>query len=198
MPADLDLDLDLFALARPGRKAADFRAETARELAPADFALLSTRSVQPAEIKRLTERHHMVARALASGLKPGEVAIATGYDGARISILQNSPAFRELVAFYSDAKDQVFAETMGQLAGLAKDAVIELRDRLEEKPEDFTNGMLLDISTKMLDRSGHGPTSTSQSLNVNVTLGSRLEAARQRARDLAHGLIDISPEGSAA
>ena len=192
-----DLDLDLDSLTRPGRKAAVFTAETARELAPADLALLATRSVQAPEIKKLTERHHMVARALASGLKPGEVAIATGYDGARISILQASPAFRELVAFYSDAKDQVFAETMGQLAGLAKDAVMELRDRLEEKPEEFSNGMLLEISTKMLDRSGHGPSSTSQNLNVNVVLGSRLEAARQRARNVALGIIDITPESAA-
>jgi len=191
---DLSLDLDLEALSRPGRKAKAFTAIPARELRPADFALLANRSVQPPSIKKITERHHAVARALAGGLRPGEVAIATGYDPARISILQQSPAFRELVAFYSDAKDAIFAQTFEQISGLAKDAVMELRDRLEEKPEEFSNGMLLELSTKMLDRSGNGPTST-QSVNINVALGSRLDAARQRARALALGQpIDITPE----
>lgn len=195
MPAIDITDLDLDSLSRPGRKAKVFTAAIARDLVPADMALLASRSVQPAPLKKITERHHTVARMLASGLKPGEVAVATGYDAARISILQQTPAFRDLVAFYSDAKDHIFADTFQQLAGLAKDVVLELRDRLEDRPEEFTNGMLLEIATKTLDRSGHGPTSTQQNLNVNVTLGTRLEAARARARA---ALLDITPASEIA
>lgn len=183
-----DLGLDLTSLTAPGRKAARLEAHVVREITAADLALLEARPpVQAFEIKRITERHHAVARLLASGVPPGEAAAITGYSASRISILQESPAFRELVSFYSDAKDIQYASVHEQIAGLSKDALLELRTRLEDDPEQFSNGMLLELITKTLDRSGFGPTSQVTAVNINVELGQRIEQARLRARAAALG-----------
>jgi hypothetical protein len=193
-----DLGLDLSRLAAPGRKTHRLEANIVRELRESDFALLETRpAVQAFDIKRLTERHHSLARLLAGGVPPGEAAVITGYVPSRVSVLQESPAFRELVAFYSDAKDVQFAQVHEQIAGLSKDALLELRTRLEDSPEDFSNGMLLELITKTLDRSGFGPTSQVTAVNINVELGNRIEQARLRARAAARGdLIEGTVETS--
>ena len=50
-------------------------------------------------IKRLTHRHHNLARTLASGVKPGDAAIMCGYSPCRGFILQTTPAFNRLGHF---------------------------------------------------------------------------------------------------
>lgn len=178
-----------FDITSPGRRAKPLEAEVARPLAEADLALLATeRGITQAPLKRISERHHALARNLAAGLSPAQAAAITGMCGSRISVLQGDPAFQELVTFYRGEKDAAFADMYEQLAGLSKDALLLLRERLEDTPEDFGNGMLLEIVTKLADRSGHGPASRSE-VSVNVNIASRLEEARKRARAAALGQV---------
>jgi hypothetical protein len=187
-----DLDLDLFADVRPGRRAVETTAVFVREIRPADLALLASgTSIKPISVKKLTERHHGLARLLASGVSPGEAAIIMGYEGSRVSILQGDPAFEELIEFYRDKVDLEFSAVMGQIAGLSKDLILELRDRLEDDPEKFSIGQIRELLGLTLDRSGFGPTHK-QVTDVNINLSSRLDMARERAR--AARLIDITPE----
>lgn len=177
----------------PGRKPAPLHAVVERELDEADIELLAVSPAPPApELKRLGERHHALARALASGLSEGEAGALVGYDPSRVSILKASPAFQELLALYRGAKDAQFAEFHGLLAGLATDAALELRSRLEESPEELSAGQLMEMLRIGADRTGYGP-SSKQDVTVNVNLAERLEAARQRAL-AARNMIDVTPE----
>ena len=187
----MNLNLDIAAITRPGRKPAPLSAEVVRPLGEADLELLATdRQIEAVPLAKIGERHHALARALASGFSEGEAAAMVGYDRSRVSILKGSPAFRELLDLYRDTADTEFAEMHAMLAGLSKDAALELRDRLENSPGDLSVGQLLQTLQLAADRTGFGPTSK-QETTVRFDLGARLEAARQRARDAQ--TIDVTP-----
>jgi len=190
MEGVMDLGLDLRDLARPGRKPVPIAGSVVRELRREDLEMLAAPSGEEAPVlRKLSERHHALARALASGMKEGESAAMLGFSLVRVSILKASPAFKELLSVYSDRHDLAFADAAERLAGLSKDAILELTERLEDAPEKITTGQLVEIAKFAADRSGHGPTSTQV---VSVDLGARLKEARLRA-SLARGeVIDVT------
>jgi len=176
-----------------GRKKLELTAEVVGELEAADLVLLSEeRGIKPQGLKRLTTRHHALARGLASGLSDPDVAHINGYTPSRVSVLKGDPAFKELVEHYKKNVEAEYLDMHDQLAGLSQDAIQELRGRLEDAPADFSKQMLLDIVTKGADRVGHGP-STTTNTNVNVNIAERLGNARKRIA-AAKELIDITPE----
>jgi hypothetical protein len=188
-PAMNDLGLDIRSFTGTGRKPAPLSAFVLREIGVEDLETLMLPSPEVAEIKRLSERHHALARALAQGLSEGEAAALTGYDPSRVSVLKASPAFRELLDLYRDKADVEFAEIAGRLAGLTKDALLVLQDRLEDSPEEITTGQLLEIAKMGADRSGFGPSAKVET-NININLGARLAEARKRLAPMR----DITPE----
>src|SRR5262245_60849946 len=52
-------------------------------------------------LKRLSDRHHAVARAIASGMQDVTIAAMFGYEPSRISLLKADPTFQELVRGYA-------------------------------------------------------------------------------------------------
>lgn len=183
-PGDMKLDLDISTPRTRGRAPSVVQAEMVRELVPADLALLRVeKGSKPTPLKRLSERHHSLARALAAGMSPGHAAISCGYDISRVSILQSDPAFRELMNFYREAKDAEYVQMHEALAGLSLDAAQELRERLEESPADITVNQLVEITKMGADRTGHGPQSSQTNVNVNIDMAARLEAARKRVAE---------------
>jgi len=177
----MNAPLDIFRTT--GRAARPVEARAVRPLEEADLVLLGEEkgSRAPA-LKRLGERHHALARALASGLSPGEAAVICRYELSRVSILQSDPAFRELLTFYRDDVNRQYLGLHEQLSGLASDAAEELATRLTEEPEKFSIGQLMEVTKMGADRTGHGPQSSSTNVNVNVDLAGRLEAARKRVQ----------------
>lgn len=185
---DLGLSLDDFLTPRRSPPAFTLvRPLTAEDIEAAATILKSSKAPV---IERPSERHHALARLLARGFNESEAGAMVGYGPAHVSILKASPAFQELIELYREKNDLEFAEFAGRLSGLGRDAILELQTRLENEPEKFTNAMLLELTTKLADRSGFGPTSKSE-INVNVGLSQRLETARLRARDAA--LRDVTP-----
>ncbi|RMD52388.1 hypothetical protein D6827_00035 [Candidatus Parcubacteria bacterium] len=148
------LDLNIDKLAGPGRPAKALSAEVVGALNAADIELLANapKGVKAAPIKRLTDRHHALARLLASGMPENEAALTLNYTQSHVSILKQSPAFQELLALYRRDVDAEFVSMLENMAGLGRDALLELRDRLEEKPDRFTNKELLAILTDIADR----------------------------------------------
>jgi hypothetical protein len=144
-------------------------------------------------IKKLRERHHALARMIASGMKPGEAAIACGYTAARVSILLSDPTFEELVAHYADLRKERYFDGLQVMAELHMDAVEEIRDRLENEPEEFTIGQLMELTKLTADRTGKGP-STKTEVDVKVGLADRLQAGYARAL-AALGMRDVTPKG---
>lgn len=150
----MSLNLNIEKLPGPGRRKVPVHFEIVREMGEADLGALATQDVgsTPAPIKRITDRHHSLARLLAAGTTEAEAAMITGYDSSRISILKNSPAFQELLALYRGEVDREFATVLDHMSGLSKDALLELRERMEETPDKFTNGELLRVITDLVDR----------------------------------------------
>lgn len=177
----LDLDADLFRTT--GRAAKPVSAVAIRPLDEADLTLLGEEkgSKAPALV-RLSERHHALARNLASGMSPSQAALTCGYTLSRVSILQDDPAFRELLHFYRADVELQYRDLHTRLSGLALDAADELANRLEEAPEDISTGQLMELTKMGADRTGFGPQSSSTNVNVNVDLAGRLEAARKRVQ----------------
>lgn len=162
-----------------GRAPKPIVAAVVRELEPNDLVLLGKeKGSQASAVKRITERHHALARNIASGMSVTEAAVLQGYSISRVSILQSDPAFKELLEFYREDAQRPYRDLHVRLSGLAMDAAEELSNRLEEKPEDVSIGQLVELTKLGADRTGHGPSSTS--LNVNVDLAGRLENARKR------------------
>ena len=178
-----------FSVRTTGRAAKPLEAAVARELSATDLAALGAeKGSKPPALKRISERHHALARTLASGTSPGEAALICRYDISRVSILQNDPAFQELVTFYRGEVSEKYLGLHEQLAGLAGDAAELLRDQLEadfERPVDerkLSPGQLMEVTKLGADRTGHGPQSSSTQVNINVDLASRLQAARERVK----------------
>lgn len=176
----------------PGRRVAPTIVRDLGSLTEEQLVLLAgERGTKATPIKELRDRHHSVARLLASGKKEWEVAAITGYGISRIAILKADPTFRELVEFYRKEVDTAYVDLHEQLAGMAKDAIIVMRERLEDAPEELSDTKLLEMIKLGADRTGHGPSST-QNVNVHVGLAEKLEAARKRVAE--RKMIDVTPE----
>jgi hypothetical protein len=190
------MDLSGEILRTRGRAAKPVTATVVRELDEADLALLAEEkgSTTP-PLKRLSERHHALARCLASGQSSGDAAIACGYVPSRVSILLADPAFTELVEFYRADVNAQYLGLHEVLAGLAHDSARELQERLEDDmsadKKELSVGQLLEMTKMGADRTGHGPQTSATNVNINVDLAGRLEAARKRVA--ARPLIEQDP-----
>lgn len=175
-----ELDISMVPRTR-GRAARPLYVEFLRDLTPADIALLaSERGIVAKPVQRLRDRHHSLARCLAQGMSNNEACAVTGYDPSRISILMGDPAFKDLLAHYRKIEDSLMGEFTDRATTLTLTAMNELQDRLEDKPEDISTGMLLEVVKTGADRIGHAPVAKSVNINANINLGDRLQAARKR------------------
>ena len=152
-----------------GRPRAELYMSYERDLTEADIAALALpRGSAPPALKRIHSSHHSVARCLAAGMKPGQVALVTGYSASRISILQNDPAFQALVQDYRTEAKSVFGDLAERMTNISLDAIELLQERLQDDPAQFSIPMLLDVVKAMADRTGHGP---GQDVNVRIGPG---------------------------
>lgn len=175
------LNLDLSDLRLKGRAVKAVGTALVRELQEEDLEKLQIeKGIKPPPLERISQRHKQLARAKAAGMTNSEAAALTGYSKSRISILMGDDAFIELVHGLSKLVDEEFVDVHGLLADLSVDALHELHDRLADDAEQFSNTMLLELVTKTVDRTGHGPSSTSTNINVGVNMADRLQAARER------------------
>lgn len=175
---DLGFDIHL-----GGRASKALHAEVLRELTESDLGLLATeRGIRPTAVQRITDRHHALARCLATGMGATEAGLCTGYTASRISVLRGDPAFEELISFYRADKAAPVLDLQQRMTSLALDATAELQDRLELTPESVTTDQLLDTVKLTADRTGNGPKQTN--VNINMNLGDRMKAARERAASL--------------
>lgn len=161
-----------------------------RRLTEEDLRLLSEeKGSKPAPLQRLRERHHALARNLAGGMRPEAAAAICGLSVSRVSILQGDPAFKDLVLFYRSEVEAQYAQVHEQLAGASLDALVILRERMEDTPDKIKTETLMEVVKMGADRTGYGPTSKTD-VNVNVNLASRLEEARKR---VAARTIELVP-----
>ena len=143
------------------------------------LSIAGERGIKPPAVVKLRATHHMLARLLATGMKPGEAAIAAGLSPSRVSILQSDPAFMDLIAVYQQQKDIIVVDVMQRVAEVTTLAVEEMKERLLEAPTEIGTGQLLDIAEMGLDRLGHSPV---QKHEIRHTDASTLKLAADEAR----------------
>ncbi len=171
----------------------------ARELTPAEARLAGTVNLgsAPSPIKRLSARHHALARALSEGMKPGIAAATYGYELSRVSILQSDPSFRELVEHYRKEIKHDGAQMRERLLALGVDALDELNERLTDPDRValIKESELRKIVELAADRTGFGK-KTETDVNLHVGFADKLNAARLRVEELANRrkMIDVTPE----
>lgn len=142
-----------------------------RPLTEADLLDAATK---PAEslptLKALRHSHHQLAKLLATGTKPQDAALITGFSVTRISILKADPSFAELLAYYTQMEEvgweNARADMRERLTSVGFNTIEELHSRLDEQPEYFSNDALMKLAELTLDRIGHGKTAT---VNTKVT-----------------------------
>lgn len=198
---DLDFGelLDGIAIASArGRQAAPLAISVKRELTIADKEELEHPSPKGTEIQplaKLRHTHHMAARLLAEGRPPGEVALVTGYSNSRISILQQDPAFAELVEYYRTQVTTAYVNVHERLAALGLATVDELQERLEADPESFKNRELMDLATMLLDRTVAPPKGAKPGMSGGGGGGAGVKVTVNFVKSDSPGpLLDASPD----
>jgi hypothetical protein len=127
-----------------------------RDLGPEDIDILRNVAVgsKSSTVQKLRYSHHLLARLVAGGKSPAEIASITGHATSTIHRLQTQdPAFGELVAHYAKEREAQFLDAAGRLAIVGATAVEILQERLEDKPESFKNRELLEVAEMAFDRS---------------------------------------------
>lgn len=137
--------------------------------------------IRPPDVKALRHTHHRLAQLLASGMDETIAGKLCNYSVSRVSILKGDPAFGQLLAHYASVVDDEFVEFQTAAAALSLDMLQALQAMLDESPEKFGPGHLMDAIKLLADRTGHAPVTKTQNVNINVDLGSRLAEARKRA-----------------
>lgn len=136
------------------------------------------------ELKAIRHTHHRLAQYIAMGMDETRAAKLCNYQPQYVSHLKADPAFAELLAYYSDGVKEEFADFVTTAKDLSLDFLGQLRDVLENKPETLTPSILLESIKVLADRSGNAPTMKSVNVNVNADIGSKLDAARARLRNV--------------
>lgn len=161
------------------------RISNIRTLSRADLPLLLEKRPKPT-IKSLSDKHHRLARAVASGLPTTEIAAICGITTTRISMLKSDPAFIELIAHYRGMVTADYIRSADSYLEIATANMIKaeamLGDKLDaaiDNDELLPTRDLIAISRDAADRFGYGK--TQKNLNVNVDFAAQLEAARKRS-----------------
>ena len=151
------------------------------EICESDLVLLaSERGTAAPSIQRLRDRHHSLARCLASGMSNTEASAVTGYDPSRISILKKDPTFVELMTHYQDVKESSFAEFQDRAAVVASMALDRLAEAFEDEEDRPSVSMALEVAKQLGDRTGNAPITKSLNVSATVDFGSKLAEARKR------------------
>lgn len=182
-----------------GAKANAWTLEVTRSLTEADLKAAEEmpRHVQPRPLRRLSERHHRIAQLVAVGVKAVEISARTGVTPQNIAALRGDPTFAELVEYYRSQAEAKFLDAQEEMAGLNRDVILELRERLEQQADEFSIGQLTTLMTVTADRTGNGPSSKTE-VNVTVGLADRMNEARRRIREQRERqMIDITPREAA-
>lgn len=137
-----------------------------RELTEGDLVALSVeRTSKPEALKRIHSSHHALAKCIAAGMKSTQASLVTGYSNQRIYQLSQDPAFTALVEDYKTESRSIFADLAERMSGVSLDALELLHERMQDRPEEFSPGMLLDVVKTFADRTGHGP---GQDVNISL------------------------------
>lgn len=151
----------------------------------------------PADLKRIKEKHHSVARMIAGGLQQKMVSQLCGYSETYLSVLLNNPAMRELVELYRIQNGAGANLITEKLRTVGLKALEKLDQAIEENK--LNKQELLSAAKLGLDRAGHGPQSKQHVVHENHLFDhTELERRNREARTRSAQRIVPSSEVRAA
>lgn len=161
------------------------------ELTRDDLALLRVKRTTPV-VNRFRDPHHRVARLLAAGLRPKDVAEQCGFTIARIYVLNADPSFQDLIAGYRRDVADAYVSAEEERFRMATEVnlkalrtINEHFDKADEEGELVPLSRALAVFADTSDRVGIMKKSVS--MNVNVDFAAKLEAARNRSGKVIEG-----------
>lgn len=120
----------------------------------------------PGDLKKIREKHHSLARLIASGMTQRMAATLSGFSETYVSILLNNPSMAELVEMYRIQHGAGVAVISEKLKTVGLKAVEKLEEKMESS--DGLNAQeLLGLAKLGLDRGGHGPSSSQHIVSEN-------------------------------
>lgn len=150
-----------------------------------DLKLLLAKRPEKPVINAIRERHHALARAIASGHPLIVCAKMCNYSYSRVVVLQQDPTFKELVEYYKELVKAGWKEEIDQREALALEvSMITLqhaKDKLlaaDESGEFLPTREITALLELTLDRTGMGK--QQMNVNVNMDFAGRLEQANRR------------------
>lgn len=138
---------------------------------------------RPYVVKQIRDTHHMLARMVASGMKPGPVAAACGYTRSYLGMISHDPAFQQLVSEYRRDVDQTWREGIDTFRSLAQSNMLTaerlLKDKLDDaEPDDLSVRELVLVSRDAADRFGYAKRSQ---VDLKVDFAAQLDRAISRS-----------------
>lgn len=156
--------LDCVMLGGAAPKSAALRLDYLRDMTEADVAALEGAHgralpalyAAQAPSAQMRYRHHLLAKSLARGARVIEASAETGYASETIASLMKSPAFAELLTYYSEQNEVKHLELAERRAQVGVQALEELAERLDdpEKRSNIPTQELRKIAEGMLGRLG--------------------------------------------
>ena len=142
----------------------------------------STSSIQSGTLKNITARHHRVAMLLAEGHGTPYVCRVTSYTRAYIGILQQDPAFKELLHYYQDRVRREQVDSVEEMSYLEASLLDKLKIMLDEDNGELSPEFILKAFEAISSRVGHPAVSRSDVRQLSAVVNaSDLENLRSRS-----------------
>jgi len=114
-------------------------------------------AVGPAKLAQVRPWHRAMARMVAAGARPGEIAESFGYSVGQISVISGSPLFRAEVARIESQADAESVSIRRDLQIMSARAIEILDEALETPVEGWQDrAKKIDAAFGVLDRAGYG------------------------------------------
>ncbi len=182
-----------------GRPEAPITVAYVRDLTEADLLTLATTRLSatkpPREegLTRVTQRHHALARMLASGAVDDITAARTlGMNPNTVYMLKKDPTFGELLTHYTKVQETAFVDVAEQMATASSTAIALIQEKLEGS-DPVTLTELIRVAELTLDRTGHGPTKTVRNENPSDVIDALRQLRQQHDEGAPKGSIRARP-----
>jgi len=149
-------------------------------------------------LEHMRYSHHGVARMLAAGLRPLEVCRKTGYSPSTISVLQEAPAFKDLISHYQKDADKAAFDLAESIHLAAGEGITSLLETLRSGA-DLNPAWVHKVTMDLVDRDPFTakPTRVMEHRHLHATaedLRKAKKEAQQKEAGYRQLTAEISPE----
>jgi hypothetical protein len=151
--------------------------EISRDITQDDFPLIvkemrehnwARDNADPNGIRVLRVAHHQLAQLIAAGTSAVDASFITGRTVGNIKLLLKDPSFLELLEYYKEQQKARDLNVYDKLITIGAMASEILQERLEERPEAFSNNELKNLLELAAPKSGGQSNPANVGLNVAI------------------------------